>query len=148
MDHERSSEPTGAAAGDEAETVLIRVPADPDYLAVVRSASAYVATRIGCTLSEVSDLRLAVDEASSLLLRYTVRDRLPGDDGDLECRFVLGGSALRVALSVQARDAGRPDTDEFGWTILSALVDDIAWRIDETAVRVEVLKRRAAGPVT
>ena len=132
-------------AQPEAETVLIRVPPDPDYLAVIRSASAHVATKYGCTLSEVADLRLAVDEACGLLLRYTVRDRQADGAGDLECRFVLGGPALRVLLGLRARDAARPEADEFGWTILSALVDDLLWRVDGERVQVEIVKRRAAG---
>jgi serine/threonine-protein kinase RsbW len=138
----------GAAAGPE--TVVIQVPADADYLPVIRSASAHVATKLGCTLAEVADLRLAVDEACGLLLRHTVRDgEEPGADGvaagDLVCRFILDGPALRVVLSRRARNAAPPQSDEFGWTILSALVDDILWRVDGPTVHVEILKRRAAG---
>jgi anti-sigma regulatory factor (Ser/Thr protein kinase) len=152
-----------------AETVLIRVPADPDYLAVIRSASAHVGTKLGCTLPEVADLRLAVDEACGLLLRNTVRDwpahadhaehsehtdhsehreqnEPPADgEGDLECRFVLDETELRVVLSLRARGASRPDAAEFGWTILAALVDDVVWRDDGPTVRVELVKRRPAG---
>jgi len=139
-----NASPEAADAPDEPETVLIRVPADPDYLAVIRSASAHVATKFGCTLSEVSDLRLAVDEACGLLLRHTVRDRKATGLGDLECRFVLDDSGLYALLSRQAHGAGTPQTDEFGWTILSALVDDIVWRVDGPTVCVEIVKRRAA----
>jgi len=129
----------------EPETVLVRVPADPDYLAVIRSASAHVATKLGLTLSEVADLRLAVDEASGLLLRNTVGDRRDPGAGDLECRFVLEPSVLRVVLSRQAQGVARPEDDDFGWTILTALVDDIIWRVDGSTVHVEIVKRRTAG---
>ena len=158
MDPQGRSEQASPQAGALAETVMIQVPADPDYLPVIRSASAHLATRLGCTLPEVADVRLAVDEAGGLLLRHTVRELRTADgaaaadaagadgpDGDLECRFVLDGSSLRVVLSLQARDVAAPRKDEFGWTILSALVDDIVWRVEGTAVRVEILKRRAAG---
>ncbi|WP_370378867.1 ATP-binding protein [Catenulispora sp. GAS73] len=129
------------------ETVLIRVPADPDYLAVIRSAAAHVATRFGLPLPEVADLRLAVDEACGLLLRHTVRDGPAVDGagvGDLECRFVLDASTLRVVLGRRARNSAPPQSDEFGWAILSALVDDIIWRTEGSTVQVEILKRRAA----
>ena len=129
----------------EPETVLIRVPADPDYLAVIRSAGAHVATKVGCTLSEVADLRLAVDEACGLLLRHTVPEHRADGAGDLECHFILDGGALRVVLSRHARNAAPPQSDEFGWTILGALVDDIIWRVDGPVVHVEILKRRPAG---
>src|SRR5438309_4996982 len=127
MDPESRSERAASATEEaEPEAVLVRVPADPDYLAVIRSASAHVATKLGCTLSEVSDLRLAVDEACGLLLRHTQRDRRTAGsaDGadDLMCRFILQGPALRAVLSLRARDVAAPQDDEFGWTILSALV--------------------------
>ena len=142
---ERTASATGAAEQDAPEAVLVRVPADPDYLAVIRSASAHVATKFGCTLSEVADLRLAVDEACGLLLRCTVPERRAGVSGDIECRFVLDGPALRVVISRQAQNAAPPQSDEFGWTILGALVDDIIWRVEGPNVHVEIVKRRSAG---
>jgi serine/threonine-protein kinase RsbW len=146
MDPESRAE-RAASTTEEAdpETVVVRVPADPDYLAVIRSASAHVATKFGCTLSEVADLRLAVDEACGLLLRHTVRDRRAEGAGDLECCFILDGPALRVVLSRQARDAAPPESDEFGWTILGALVDDIVWRVEGPTVHVEIVKCRPDG---
>ncbi|MEY9854823.1 serine/threonine-protein kinase RsbW [Catenulispora sp. GAS73] len=146
MGPEAQSERTSSAVEDVVETVLIQVPADPDYLAVIRSAAAHVATRFGCTLPEVADLRLAVDEACGLLLRHTVRDGPAVDGagvGDLECRFVLDASTLRVVLGRRARNSAPPQSDEFGWAILSALVDDIVWRTEGSTVQVEILKRRA-----
>ena len=149
MDSEVQSGRTSPLAEAGTETVLIQVPADADYLPVIRSASAHVATKAGCTLSEVADLRLAVDEACGLLLRHTVRVKQPaigaGGAGDLVCRFALDGTSLRVVLSRDARNVAAPQDDEFGWTILSALVDDIRWRVDGPTVHVEILKRRTAG---
>jgi serine/threonine-protein kinase RsbW len=138
-------QPEQASVEAEAETVVIQVPADADYLGVIRSAAAHVATKAGCTLPEVADLRLAVDEACNLLLRHTVPDRRTEGPGDLECRFVLEGSTLRVVLGLRAGDVERPDDDDFGWTILAALVDDIVWRVDGPVVQVEIIKHRAAG---
>ncbi|WP_194916463.1 ATP-binding protein [Catenulispora rubra] len=153
MDPEAQPERTSRVAEDAVETVLIQVPADADYVAVIRSAAAHVATRFGGTLSEVADLRLAVDEACGLLLRHTVRhivrhtarDRPAAAGagvGDLECRFVLDASTLRVVLGRQAWTSAPPQDDDFGWTILSALVDDIVWRAEGSTVQVEILKRR------
>jgi hypothetical protein len=68
-----------------------------------------------------------------------------GGGGDLVCRFVLDGTSLRVVLSRDARNTASPQDDEFGWTILSALVDDILWRVEGPTVHVEILKRRTAG---
>ena len=143
MDPEAQPEQTFPAV--DMETVLITVPADPDYLGVIRSAGAHVATKAGCTLQEVADLRLAVDEACGLLLRNAVRDPDAGGSADLECRFDLEPATLRVVLGLRARDVIRPDEDDFGWSILSALVDRIVWRMEGAVAQVEILKHHAAG---
>ena len=146
-----TSQPDRTSVEAEAETVVVQVPADADYLGVIRSAAAHVATKAGCTLPEVADLRLAVDEACNLLLRHTVPDRRAegpggaGGAGDLECRFVLDGSTLRVVLGLRASDVDPPGDGDFGWTILAALVDDIVWRVEGPVVQIEIVKHRAAG---
>jgi serine/threonine-protein kinase RsbW len=133
-----------ATSRTELGNVLISVPADPDYLPIIRSASAQVGAKLGGTLSEVSDLRLAVEEACVLLLQHTSRVPDGEDEDNLECRFVLGPATLRVALRVRADAFTRPEADGFGWTILTALVDDISWRADGSTVQVEILKRHGA----
>lgn len=149
MDPETQSELASRVADAAGETALVQVPAHADYLPVIRSASAHLATKAGFTLPEVADLRLAVDEACVLLLRHTVRDEPPGGPaagaGELSCRFILDGSSLRVVLSREARNAASPQSDEFGWSILSALVDGIQWRADGPVVYVEILKDRPPG---
>src|SRR6478735_3271011 len=63
-----------ATSGDSttlSDTVDLRVPADPAYLAVLRTATAGLAARLDLTLDEIEDLRIAVDEACALLLEHT-----------------------------------------------------------------------------
>lgn len=139
-----TTDPDEAALETDLEdgAVLIRVPADPDYLVVIRSAAAHTGTRLGYRLKEVADLRLAADEACVLLLRNHIRDRQVGGSGDLECRFVPEGSSIRMLFSLRTRDVIRPDDDELSWTILSSLADEITWRFENSTVHVEILKRR------
>ncbi|MFL6114375.1 MAG: ATP-binding protein [Catenulispora sp.] len=137
----------GAEPGErrEPDSVLIQVPADPDYLPILRAASANLGAKLGCTLSEIADLRLAVDEACGLLLRKGIRP--PGGTGadHIVARFTVDAAGLRIALATEAAGFTSPDTDEFGWTILTALVDELSWRVDGSTVHVEILKRQAAG---
>lgn len=146
----------GPRSGTATETVLLSVPADPDYLAVVRSACAQVGTKLGCSISEVSDLRLAVDEICGLLLRRAgtrwatgLSAAAPGTTGtivgNLECRFLITDSDLRIVIGVEAGDFVPPTGDDFGWAIVTALVDDIRWHVEGPMVRVELLKHRPTG---
>ncbi len=62
---------TVAASGSSttgADVVDLRVPADPAYLAVVRSTTAGLAARLDLTLDEIEDMRIAVDEACTLVM--------------------------------------------------------------------------------
>jgi len=149
----RAAPPEGTGSGSDsgsgstpAAVVTIRIPADPDYVPILRAACGQLAPRLGCTRSETADLRLAVDEACGLLLRNCIRLRrgIEEEDG-LTAVFVVDRTSLRVTVEMQADAATTPDADEFGWTILTALVDGFAWRVDETAVSVEIVKKHADG---
>ncbi|GAA2063950.1 anti-sigma regulatory factor [Catenulispora yoronensis] len=129
----------------EPAVVTIRIPADATYLPLLRSACGQLAPRLGCTLAEVADLRLAVDEACGLLLCNSVRLARGSEQNDLTATFHVEGPVLRVTVAVEADAFALPDGDEFGWTILNALADGCALHVEGTTVRVEILKKHAEG---
>jgi serine/threonine-protein kinase RsbW len=124
----------------EAASVLIRVPAHKDYLVVVRSAVAQLGARLGYTFAEIIDLRLAVDEACCLLVA--------GDavglraKGDLECRLEVRDDGLRLEVTAASAGFEPPDPEGFGWNVLTALVDAVAWAQDDDTARIMLDKRR------
>jgi serine/threonine-protein kinase RsbW len=97
------------------DVVELRVPADPAYLAVVRTASAGLGARLDLTLDEIEDLRMAVDEACALLLSNTSHD---GES--LYCEFTIRRGRLDVHVRGPATTV--PDSNTFGWSVLEALV--------------------------
>jgi serine/threonine-protein kinase RsbW len=48
--------------------VVLIIPADRQYAALVRAVAGHLGARTGLTVTEISDLRLAVDEACGLLV--------------------------------------------------------------------------------
>lgn len=98
--------------------VDITVPADGAYLSVIRTAAAGLAARLDFTLDDIEDLRVAVDEACSLLLAQPAT-------GPLRCTFVTNGSALTVIARAAAHDPRPPPRDGFAWTVLTALATDV-----------------------
>jgi serine/threonine-protein kinase RsbW len=111
--------PTSPAVPD---TVLLRVPADPAYLAVLRTASAGLAARLDLTLDEIEDLRIAVDEACALLLGAPDPARI--DHADISAVFTLSDSSLDVDVSGPARSL--PERTSFAWAVLEALVEEVS----------------------
>jgi serine/threonine-protein kinase RsbW len=87
---------------------------------VLRTATASLAARLDFTLDDIEDLRIAVDEASALLLVSAV----PGST--LECTFTLAPDIMRVSVEVQSLDGEPPSTETFAWTVLTALAGDVS----------------------
>lgn len=137
--------PSGGIAAWPGAAVAIRVPLRPEYIGILRATCAQLAPLLGCGPAEVADLRLAVDEASGLLLRNCVRVGHGPDQDCLAATFAVEGSGLHITLATEADASIAPDDGEFGWAILTALVDEFTWHVEGSTVRVEIRKLRADG---
>lgn len=119
--------------------VDVHVGADPDQVPLVRSFAADIAMRLDFDLDAIEDLRMAVDEACSLLVRAAA------PDSRLHCAFEPSPGALRVRVAVAATEPSPPSADPLAWQILTALADELAERIEPEAdahrVTVDFLAR-------
>ena len=106
--------PTGPGADARAD-VELRLPADSAYVSVLRTTAAGLAARLDFTLDDIEDLRMAVGEASALVLP----EAEPGSD--LVCGFFMGAGELTVQVGVDARQPTTPDEDSFAWQVLATL---------------------------
>jgi anti-sigma regulatory factor (Ser/Thr protein kinase) len=52
------------------DSTIIKIPSHPKYLSVVRSVTAVMCELHGLTVSEVENIKLAVDEACSNVIKY------------------------------------------------------------------------------
>jgi len=83
-------------------------------------ATAGLAARLDFTLDDIEDLRMAVGEASAMLL-----DRArPG--GRLVARYRLTPGRIDVQVSVDAVRPTVPDTDSFAWQVLTNSATDVS----------------------
>jgi len=128
--------PLGSRSGTvrSTDTVDLRVPADPAYLAMIRTATAGLAVRLDLTLDEIEDLRIAVDEACSLLLQGR---SLPG--AALTAGFEIGppGSnalTIRICGPVGELLEGRG----YAWSVLKALVTDLVTGVNEDGAWIKL----------
>jgi serine/threonine-protein kinase RsbW len=121
------------------QEVLLRVPALPEFLRVARVTASGLATRIGFSLDEVDDLRLALDE-----LCYALIGKGDGG-GELELRYTLDDSSLQIHGSAHAPIATDDLTlGDFSRQILTALVDEHnVWSSDDTR-HFSLTKRQAS----
>jgi serine/threonine-protein kinase RsbW len=100
--------------------VTIRIPASPAYLQVVRLVAAGLATRLGFTLDEIEDLKIAVDELSAYFTGTQ------GRDGTIEIRFGVHDDKLEIEGTGNFAPGQKVRTDltEFSKMILDTVTDE------------------------
>lgn len=119
------------------DEVVVRLPAEGAYLAVLRMVTAGLAARLDFTIDEIEDLKIAVDEACAMLLSGAVAG------ADLTVTFTVGGNVLHVAVSVSTVNGAEPSRDTFSWTVLTALAGEVDSSVDvDQTVTITLHKQR------
>lgn len=96
--------------------VELRLPVDSAYVSVLRTTTAGLAARLDFPIDDIEDLRIAVGEASAMVLPEA------DEAGDLVCRYYMRPGELTVRVSVtSSRATAQPDVDSFGWQVLTTL---------------------------
>lgn len=93
------------------------LPAQVGSVSVLRTAAASLAAILGYTVDEVEDLRIAVHEATAMLLGVA------DPHTRLECRLQRNADRLHADLSVHASAPQLPDQNCLAWQLLRQLTD-------------------------
>ena len=129
-----ASAPSSSAQSERfcvsSSTVRIELPAASGYLVLARTAVAAMCARLDYPLDRLEDVKLAVDEACSLLLSDTDAD-----------------GTLSVAVSAVTRHGKTPKQSSFAWTVLSALVEDVSASVDAGQVSITLSASRGDSVV-
>jgi len=100
--------------------VRLELPASPEFLRVARMMAAGVASRLGFTLEEVDDLRIAIDELCFCLVGRS------GRPGTVSIRYVMGPEGLEVEGTGHFADNANeePRLSPLSLQILKAVTDE------------------------
>ena len=131
-------DPESAELLPESE-VFIEIPADRLFVVLARSAAVHLGAVLHLGITDVTDLRLAVDEACALFLLHPAFP--DGGAIGLACRFAAYREELRVTVRAPVPAGFAPDTEGIGWIMLGALVDDLAWTRQDGFGTVTLTKR-------
>ncbi len=127
---------------ESSDNVELTVPADAPYVSVLPPVTASLAARQDFTLDEIDDLRIAVDEAGSLLLPFA------SPTAQLTAVFAGDGDELRITVSLSTPETSSPrpdfapDTSSFGWLVLAALADSVETRTEDDRLVLVIVKTR------
>jgi len=116
----------------------LEVPASPEFLRISRIMAGGVASRVGFTLDEVEDLRIAIDELCFALVGAR------GRAGTVTLRYLLDGDELSVEGHGRFTDglANDPVVSAMSDQILAAVVDHCELAAGEEGPSFRMVKRR------
>jgi serine/threonine-protein kinase RsbW len=129
---------TSIGQDDRRADVELRVPADSAYASVLRTTTAGLAARLDFQLDDIEDLRIAVSEASAMVLPAAA------EDADLTCQFFMRPGSLTVAVGVPVDAPVDPRYDSFAWQVLATLATEAS--ADTSDGRFTVSVTMAPGP--
>jgi len=117
--------------------VDIQIPARPEYVRIARLVAGDIAARVGFSLDELDDIRLAVDEACAILIN--------GRGPVLSLRMQADGRMFRFEARAFAPGAQLIPSD-LSAMLLNALVDSFTCttRGDDACIAMRKLAREIA----
>lgn len=118
--------------------VTIEVPAQAEYVAVLRAAAGVIASRLEFSLDDIDDLRILIDEAASVLLTA-------GAFGTLHCSIDAAGETVTLRLRAEVPEGSTSPEEGFAWSILRALAQDVRREVRDGQHVIAVTRSR--GPV-
>jgi serine/threonine-protein kinase RsbW len=127
------------------DVVHLKVPGQPQYVGVVRLAVAGLANQLDFPFDEAEDLKLAVTEACSFVLR-SARYKI-----DLRVDFQFSREQLEIHVQSSVAEPLRPnegselgaDADlDVGMSLVEALMDNLEMETDEGTGAVSVTMTR------
>lgn len=131
------------------ETVQLKVPGQPQYLGVVRLTVAGLANKLDVPFDDAEDLKLAVTEVCSHILRVA-RMRV---EFRVEFRFTRGQFEVSVAsVAVEPgqvmgpsllREFGRDLEPEVGMSLVEALMDRLETTTNDETGEMTITMTRA-----
>lgn len=122
------------------QNVILTVPAQPEFLRVVRMTASGLGSRLGFNIDEVDDLRLALDELCFALIGK-------GADGDLKLTYVLDEDALTIHGESATSPNGGAELNDLSTQILSALVDSHELSNDGNVRTFTLTKRQSVESI-
>lgn len=125
-------------------SVQIRVAADFEQLALLRTVTEAISWFNGLTTDHVTDIQLAVDEVSAQLIAGSVHDEI------LKCSFATEEDSLLATLETTVLPHAVPDRTGFGWQVVERVTDAVSIREAEKSpterwVSVQIVKRNGRG---
>jgi anti-sigma regulatory factor (Ser/Thr protein kinase) len=121
------------------DTITVRIPAQPQYLHIARLISAGLAARLGFTIDDIEDLKIAVDELAAYMTGAG------GRDGTLAFEFDVYKDRIEIrGVGHFTSDVEvRTDLTEFSRMILDTVTDQASLEHADGMPTFKLVKSKA-----
>lgn len=111
------------------ETIKMELTANPDYVGIIRLTTSGIANKIGFSVDDIEDLKVAVSEACTNAIKHSK-----------DMKFIITFNILENGINIEIKDNGQgydinsistPNLEEpkesgLGLFIIQALMDDVS----------------------
>lgn len=110
------------------ETIKMEIPANPDYVSILRLTTSGIANKLGFSMDDIEDMKVAVSEACTNAVKHS-------EDNKVNITFNLLENGIEVEIqdngkgydvdSIAVPDLSNPKESGLGLFIIEALMDDV-----------------------
>lgn len=111
------------------ETIKMEVTSNPEYVSIIRLTVSGIANKIGFSLDDIEDIKVAVSEACTNAIKHSLDDKFLVQFYVLENGLTIEvedkGTGYDVK-SLQGPDLTNPKESGLGLFIIKALMDEVS----------------------
>jgi serine/threonine-protein kinase RsbW len=137
-----------ATSIEQIETVELRIPSKPEWVAVARLAVAAIANRLPFSVEEIEDLKLAIAEACTTCITQSVGAEtidITSDAAPTYLRIRVRDHGFGERREPPPRPRAVPTADGLGIFLIQALMDTVEHKFDpQSGTELIMLKRLAS----
>ncbi|GKZ03137.1 histidine kinase [Paraclostridium bifermentans] len=131
------------------ETIKMEVTSNPEYVSIIRLTVSGIANKIGFSLDDIEDIKVAVSEACTNAIKHSLDDK-----------FLVQFSVLENGLTIEVEDKGtgydveslqepdlkNPKESGLGLFIIKTLMDEVSTISNsDVGTRVKMTKYLGVG---
>ena len=112
----------------DCETIKMEIPANPDYVSILRLTTSGIANKLGFSMDDIEDMKVAVSEACSNAVKHS-------EDNKVSINFNLLNTGIQIEIiyngkgydvdSIETPDLSNPKEGGLGLFIIQTLMDEV-----------------------
>ncbi|WP_419742312.1 ATP-binding protein [Paraclostridium dentum] len=131
------------------ETIKMEVTSNPEYVSIIRLTVSGLANKIGFSLDDIEDIKVAVSEACTNAIKHSLDDKFLVQFSVLENGLIIEvedkGTGYDVE-SLQEPDLTNPKESGLGLFIIKTLMDEVSTISNsDVGTRVKMTKYLGVG---